>query len=147
MKLKAKISDITHADLVELFSTALYSSSWLGCNLDYNYPGVKKEDGDCYEDIIAKALLAGNSVELFDMYGTHEDDDNGSKLPHYFNDERECLCYSVSLGDIYKGLEKMMQDKHYCRYVVELMDSDDGDFDQPQAECIIQFILWGEVVY
>jgi hypothetical protein len=34
-----------------------------------------------------------------------------------------------------------------AKYVMNLINADDGDFDQPQAESIIQHILWGEEIY
>ena len=55
MKLKnnTEIIDITHDDLVNLFSTALYGSSYLSAEYDedfYNSIPNDKKEGDCYED-------------------------------------------------------------------------------------------------
>jgi hypothetical protein len=56
--------------------------------------------------------------------------------------------YTVSLKDIENGLSKMLDAGGLpAKYVMNLINADDGDFDQPQAESIIQHILWGEEIY
>ena len=73
MKLKnnVEIIDITHEDLVNLFSTALYGSSYLSAEYDkdfYNSIPKDKKEGDCFEDHIADVLLNGGEIYIYDAY-------------------------------------------------------------------------------
>ena len=69
MKTNLTISEITHKDLVNFFSTSLYGSTYL--EADYTNPSLK-EEGDCFEDVLAKNLLAGDSVVITDWYAEGE---------------------------------------------------------------------------
>ena len=73
MKIKnnVEIIDITHDDLVNLFSTALYGSSYLSAEYNkdfYNSIPADKKKGDCYEDHIADVLLNGGEIYIYDAY-------------------------------------------------------------------------------
>ena len=67
MKTQTIISELTHDDLVNLFSTALYGSSYLSSNYEDDVK-VDKNDDDCYEDVLAKILLSGGKVKITDYY-------------------------------------------------------------------------------
>lgn len=151
MKTIVKVSCITHDDLVNLFSTALYGSSWLGCEyrIDNNAKEVPAKDGDCYEDRIADVLLAGKKVELLDRYAEDESDHYNSAIPHHWDEDEDCMIYTITLKDIEDGLSRMLQSQGWsAKYVMALINADEeGDFDQPQAESIIQHILWKQEIY
>ena len=76
MKTKTIISDINFEDLVDLFSTALYGSHKFGAY--YNKSDYEKcpdkNDGDCYEDKLARILLNGGTVVVFDLYAEMDGD-------------------------------------------------------------------------
>lgn len=147
MKTRTIITDITHDDLVNLFSTALYGSTWCGCNYDsieyHNLPN--KSDDDCIEDKLAKLLLAGKTIELYDMYA--EDNNNFyGKLPHHWDNENKTMDYVVSLDDIKKGLQKAFKSNYASKYAQHLVD-EDLEFDYIEANALIQFIMFGEEIY
>lgn len=162
MKTKTTITEITHDDLVNLFSTALYGSSYLSA--DYTIQdrmSVDVSDGDCYEDIIAKILLSGKSIEVTDDYA--QGCSYGS-LPYRFNDKDDddsSVIYSVSLKSIKRGLERAAdgtfnagddewteQTKKSARVAFDsFMDEDRCDFDLVRADILMQIILFDEIIY
>jgi hypothetical protein len=149
MKIKTKITDITHDDLVNLLSTSLYGSHLLGA--DYNVEDYKSLDNvsenDSFEDKMAKILLAGKSIILADMYAEDADDFYG-KLPHRWDEENLTMDYEVTLNDIVKGIEKALNNGGWdAECAMNLINADDGDLDQPQAENLCQIIMFGTAVY
>lgn len=162
MKTKTTITEITHDDLVNLFSTALYGSSYLSA--DYTIDDRKSvdvSDDDCYEDIIAKILLSGKSVEVTDDYA--EGCSYGS-LPYRFQDKDDddsSVIYRVTLDDIKRGLERAAdgtfnagndewteRTKRSARVSFDsFMDEDACDFDLVRADILMQIILFDEIIY
>ena len=156
MKTKTTITELSHDDLVNLFSTALYGSSYLSA--DYTIEdrkSVNVSDGDCYEDIIAKILLSGKSVEVTDDYA--EGCSYGS-LPYRFQDkdnDDSSVIYRVTIKDIIRGLEMAAdgtfnadddewaeQTKRSARVSFDsFMDEDGCDFDLVRADILMQIIL------
>jgi hypothetical protein len=148
MKAEIKITDITHDDLVNLLSAASCGSSWLGLNYDsieyFELSQEQKYGDNCVEDKMASLLLAGKSVELYDMYSESEEDFYGT-LPHHYDDEGD-MFYTVTLKDIKKGLESAYTDSYGRKCINDLID-DGYDLDLPEAEYLIQIILFGEELY
>lgn len=149
MKIKTKITNVTHDDLVNLLSTAGYGSYWLGLNYD-SMDFLQLEDNekyDCVEDKMAALLLAGKSVELYDMYAEDADDFYG-KLPHSWDEENQTMDYTVTLKDIVKGIEKALSKGEYeARCAMDLIDEESYNLDQPEAEDLVQIVLFGEIIY
>ncbi len=148
MEVKTIVTNITHDDLVNLISTAGCGSSWL--DIDYNTEDYlkcpdRKED-DCIEDKIARILLNGGKVIFFDMCAD-EDDFNKSKLPHRWDDDNQWMGYIVTLDDIEEGLAKAASTKGYLGTYFQDLLNEDGNLDQPEAEALVQVILWGEQIY
>ena len=149
MKIKIQITDITHDDLVNLFSTALYGSSWLGCAYDRQayISSDLYDQNDCLEDRLAKIMLNGGRIEIIDHYAEDEDDIQGHVLKEiHWDDENDCMRYTISLDDIKKGLQLACKHDYAKTYVMNLYDQD-GSFDQIEAEALMQFIIFGEEVY
>lgn len=162
MKTKTTITELSHDDLVNLFSTALYGSSYLSA--DYTIEdrkSVNTSDDDCYEDIIAKILLSGKSIEVTDNYA--EGCSYGS-LPYRFqdkDDEDSSVIYRVTLDDIIRGLERAAdgtfnadddewteQTKRSARASFDsFMDKDKCDFDLVMADILMQIILFDAIIY
>lgn len=143
MKTKTTIVEITHDDLVDLFSTAVYGSEWLAIQAPEG-KGLAK-DGDCREDVWARTLLAGKSVIAWDCYA--EGVSYGS-LPHQHDKEGDSMGYTITLEDIKTGIQKCLDsDEEYLRDYVNDYIKGDGDMDLPEAEAIMQVIMFGEVVY
>lgn len=162
MKTKTTITELSHDDLVDLFSTALYGSSYLSA--DYTIEDRKSvdvSDGDCYEDIIAKVLLSGKSVEVTDDYA---DGCSYGSLPYRFQDKDDddsSVIYRVTLDNIIQGLERAAngtfnagndewteRTKKSARVSFDsFMDEDRCDFDLVRADILMQIILFDEVIY
>lgn len=144
MKLISAISKITHDDLVELFSTALYGCEIFVVDWPNDHPEIFKE-GDCIEDKLARCLLNDQHIIIGDRYS---DEVFYGDLPHRWDDENWCMDYTVKLADIEKGLNKALNYGGWPqKYVYNLCNADEGDFDYPQALCLLQFILFGEEIY
>ena len=148
MKTKTEIYDISHNDLVNLFSTALYGSSYLDCNyhVDDNDATVVFNEQDCFEDKIAKCLLSGKRVEMIDHYCEGSDDFYG-ELEHRYDKESGCMCYYLDLQVIKKGLEKMLNSGGWNAQYVMMIVNDDCSFDLVSADAIMQNIIFGEEIY
>lgn len=69
MKVHIKVTELNHANLVDILSTALYGCGWL--QVDYDTEFLKsipdeKKSGNCFEDHLADVLLNGGSIEFTD---------------------------------------------------------------------------------
>lgn len=150
MKTTTKIIEITKDDLVNLFSTGLYGSNIIGATYSHNvYEEYCEQDiQDCLEDKMAKVLLKGGKVFLFDEYAEDENDYYGT-LPKKWNEDDCEMMYTVTLKDIRKGLEKALNEggSYIQECVRNLMDDEGCNLDLPQAESILQYIMFGEVIY
>ena len=140
----SKVSDLTHDELVDLFSTATYGSSWM-CISAENARDLVKDD-DCREDVWAKALLAGREIVVSDYYAEGEKHGN---LPCVIDPlDGDCANYTVTLKDIEKGLKKCFNHKDaYIREHAEHFRAGKGDMDLIEAETIMQIIVFGEHIY
>lgn len=147
MKTKTIITEINQSDLVDLFSTATYGSSFFSVTKKKSdYYGTKLEDGkDCKEDTWAKVLLSGKPVFVLDFYSEEEAYGN---LPHEWDKKRGAMKYTVTLEDIKNGLQKAIDNGGWsAKCVFDLMNEDDTDFDLTEAEALLQIITFGEVIY
>lgn len=149
MKVKSTITNLTKGDLVNLISTASYGSQWL----DFQYDRTKCPDvrpNDCAEDIAAKILLAGETIEFVD-YNAEEPDEIYSSKAHY---EADAGIYPISLIDIANGLETALnggfrnasfsEEEEARESVLNLQT---GDLDNGEAETLMQIIMFNEIIY
>lgn len=152
MKAIVKIQEITHDELVDLFSTALTGSPNLGADYDAqfygNLPMDKKLKDVYFEDILATVLMNKGTIQILDLYSSGEDDFYG-KFPHKYisreNDpEKEynfdCMAYSVTLDDILSGIDTI-EKANTLQYIL------DGGGDIWDASNLIQEIVFGEIIY
>lgn len=149
MKIQTTISDISRETIVNLLSTAFFGSSYLSLSYDsVEYKQLPNADEyDCYERKCAKLLLAGKTIEVGDRYAEDETDFYGN-LPHEWDGDVYTMYYTVSLDDIRRGLENILNNhKEYAKYVNQLMDEDCAEFDLTSADCLIQFIVFGDYIY
>ena len=159
MKTITTIQQITHEDLVNLFSGALYGSPYLSV---YYEADVDYDADDCHEDIIAKILLNGGIVHLTDhradgaVYGD---------LHCRVDDEELDVTYDVSLSDIIYGLERAANgtfnagenDKCFPNWRERNIEQakrsfnafvwDEDAWDATNADYLMQIILFDEIVY
>lgn len=147
MKTNTIVTDITHENLVNLFSTSTYGSNWLmirSHRRDY-YGTPLEDDNDCREDKWAKILLNGGSVEAFDYYAEGE---SYGDLPHKIEeDDDECVHYTVTLKDIEKGIAKCIDLGGWEAECARHLISEPEQMDITEAEAIMQVIVFGEVIY
>ena len=156
MKTKSIIQELTQEDLVNLLCTATFGSYWLECYA-YDREGLEITDEDCLEDVWAKALLAGKEIECIDHYC--EDELYG---PHAVRiDEDGWGVYRISLQDIIDGLQKCAdgnfkadddeygeREKSWLRKCFNhFINNDSVEMDQPEAEALMQIIMFGELIY
>lgn len=156
MKTITTITDITHDDLVELLCTATYGSTWLDVwyNKDY-YMQNMYDDKDCLEDRWARMLLNGQTIVVQDHYAD-KNETYGHSQYCYWDKEKEVMCFPIDitiikygLGRIIDGLVKCNDEEKYWlkKAVLNLMHSEEGVFDLPQADAIMQAIMFDEIVY
>ena len=151
------IEEITHDDLVNLFSTSLYGSSYLTADYDEYAPEQYEEDS--FEDVLAKILLHGGAVQVTDHYA---EGCAYGKLAHTidkYNDE--CVTYTVTFADVVKGLtnaangtfklsgkkEYQEQDKKAAKVSFENLAEESLEFDLVRADILMQIILFDEIIY
>lgn len=149
MKIKVTITEISHDDLVDLISTAFTYSTFLVANYDsieYKQLPNADENNDCFEDKMAKLLLAGKSVEFGDRYAEDYSEFYG-KLPHKYDGVYGSMDYTVTLEDIKKGLQKALNKGGYSAECAMNLINADGNLDQLQAENLVQYIMFGELIY
>ena len=147
MKTRTIIEELSQEDLVNLFSTATYGSSWLDITAPETTGADIKED-DCLEDKWAKALLAGHKVKCFDYYAEGERYGN---LGGVIKKDGTAV-YFVGLEEIKKGLQKCLdgdiQDGgKWLKECVAHFMAGAGEMDQPEAEALMQVIMFNELIY
>lgn len=156
MKTQTKITELTKEDLSDLFSTAFYGSNYLSV---YYEAEVDYEDDDCHEDIMALILLNGGDIKVTDGYA---DGCHYGELPYQFNEDYDAT-YTLRLEDIIKGLEKsangtfnLRQDvgadyadrnREFGRRSFEAFAWNEKDWDVITADCLMQIILFDEIIY
>lgn len=143
MKVTHKITELSHDNLVTLFADAQVGT---GSNFTATYdhdewdkiPTDKKE-GDCWEDHLADMILNGKSITIIDVYADGED--NSCEGYGKINKSGDCE-FEISLDNI---LYEASKEGAY-RYA-ERVFGEDGDYDYWDAWNLIQYIIFGEVVY
>lgn len=149
MKTKTIITEITHEDIVNLLSTGIYGSHFLG--VDYSVEDYRKipnpDEYVCIEDKCAKLLLNGKSIVIFDMYAEDEEDFHG-KLYHSWDFDNATMDYTITLSDIKKGLQKAIDNGGWdAKCAFDLINDDSCDLDLTEAENLLQIITFGEAIY
>ena len=142
MKFEVTIKEMSHDELVDLFSTALYSNPAFGC--DYSkeeYYKVAKKD-DCYEDVIAKILLNGGKVEVIDRYS--ENGDEAYSENAYWDDCEEHFVYPINLHDVFKGLERASANEYDNKRFMAFINEESDMID---CDILLQYICYGKAIY
>lgn len=156
MKTQLTITELTKENLVDLFSTAFYGSSYL--EADYE-EAIEYNEEDCHEEILAEILLHGGAIKVTDYYA---DGCHYGNLKYQYNEDYDATYY-VTLEDIKKGLEKAANgtfnlrpdvndtfadgNKEFARRSFNAFAYDESEWDLTTADCLMQIILFDEVVY
>lgn len=137
MEIKTTIVTISREELVNLFATGLYGSSYLDADYKYNNDLANCE---CFEDKLAVSVLAGRSITFRDMYADSEVYGN---LPHTIHEDE--VTYEVTLEDIKKGLEKAAET---CPWAFRAFaDEDSPNWDYYAGDALLQTIVFGGLIY
>lgn len=153
-----KIKSLSHDDLVNFLSTALYGSSYLSAEYDKEFYNSIPEDqrhGDCYEDKMADVLLNGGTIYIFDNYSEGEGYGSPDDYEVITENGYEYTMYKLTLDKLIRGLEKcangtynVHDDSKYIKECFdEVADEEEGDYDLSMADSLMQVILFNELVY
>ena len=142
MKINVKITELNHDDLVTLFSAALYGNPAFNVNYTEEERNAVMLPDDCYEDIIARMLLAGMAIHVEDIYA---DDDEKYREDATWNPERETMVYDIDYNDVIEGLALAAINGEMER--VNRLATDDFAFDMIDADILLQYITFGEHIY
>ena len=138
MKTEIKVTSMTHDELVDLLSTALYGSQWFAASYDKNiYESLENKQGECFEDKLADMLLAGHKITITDV---EADGEKYSEKFVRFEGRYENAVYEVELKDF---LEVASTKTGYS--LIEDVLSGDGDYYT--ADSFLQRVVFGEEVY
>lgn len=145
MKTKIKVIELTHEEIVNIFSTANYNNSSLELSyadsMDDLAREVKKKWNDthgdtmCYEDKLAAILENGGTIAAIDVeeyeYGDY-DGEEPTKENHVYPITMQTLLDACSTEEGYSCAKRLLVDE-------------EGDLYD--AWNIIQIAMFGEVIY
>lgn len=156
MKTQLTITELTKEDLVNLFSTAFYGSSYLSA--DYE-EAIEYDEEDCHEEILAEILLNGGAIKVTDSYA---DGCHYGNLRYQYNEDYDATYY-VRFIDIMQGLERAAngtfnlrsdvgadfadRNAEFARRSFNAFAFDEQEWDLETADCLMQIILFNEIVY
>ena len=161
--------EITHDDLVMLFSTALYGDYTFSVYVDEQNKPLKEGEGDCYEDKLANVLLKGGYI----CVAVDEEADNDKKrvdnvskvlqIAEYTEESRSLYhgypvetiytpVYHIDMARIEQAFKEILSKKTTSKYSNDLYKNyeatfvdEDGDFYD--AWNIFQYIVFGDIIY
>ena len=143
MKTRITVTELSHEDLADILSTALYGCDYLQVDYDLKaweaIPSEKKE-GDCFEDRLADMLLNGHYIAITDLYA--EGQIYGLRkhpVPASVVEEVN-VTYCLSLEDL---LWACSSPRGY-ELVTETLS---GEGDYFTANNLLQIALFGEEIY
>ena len=143
MELEIKVKSMKQEDLVDFLSTALYGNG--NYRTEYNtgcYNSVcKVDEDDCFD----KVLLAGGDISIADMLSEDSACKYGDNPNAFWSEQAKAVIYPIKYDDIIKGLNKAAANG-YAMEVLALADGE-GDFDALDADSLLQFVLYGELIY
>lgn len=139
MKFEFKVTEITHDELVSIFSMLYTTNDFQFAYNKKNYAEIPedKRNGNCLEDKVADSLLNGFKVAITDTYA--EGEVYNENLEHEIDDDG-AVTYYVGLQDFLNGFSN----KDAMEHVKDLAEEND---DYITAYCLIQYVLFGEEIY
>lgn len=138
METKIKVTAMSHNELVDLLSTALYGSQWFAASYDKKiYESLDCVTGECFEDKLADMLLAGHKISITDI---EADGETHSDKFVRFEGRYDDAVYEVGLNDF---LEVASTPKGY-KLINEVLS---GEGDYYTADAFLQRVVFGEEIY
>jgi hypothetical protein len=152
MNIHAQVLNITQEDLVDLFSTAFYDSLNFCADAKAHIYDAHKEEGDCFEDVLAKVVLdakvADEKMRVYDL-NTEEGDEPTGNLT-YDKTKQGVIYYYVGMKEIVEGLQRAANSEDEAErkaFFAFLNREEDCDWDADCADILMQIIVFGEVIY
>lgn len=143
MKTRITVTELSHEDLVDILSTALYGCDYLSPDYNRNIwdqiPEDKKE-GHCYEDHLADMLLNGHYIAIADVYAEGQIYGKRKHRMPASVDEEGDVTYYLTLEDL---LWACSTPRGY-KLVTETLS---GEGDYFTANNLLQIALFGEEIY
>lgn len=143
MKTRITVTELSHEDLVDILSTALYGCDYLVVEYDRDIwrkiPKDKRKD-DCYEDHLADMLLNGHYIAITDCYAEGEVYKKRKHPMPASIDEDGAVTYCLALQDL---LWACSSPQGY-KLVTEVLSGEGGYFT---ANNLLQIALFGEIIY
>lgn len=128
MKTSFEIQELTHTELSDFLSTALYGSFWASAGYDESDKEsveIQSEyDEPCFEDILASLLLGGKTITIIDD-----------------EEEKE---YKLDLKTLLNGFNKVAKSEDYRHHVWNFITE---NYDYNDADIVLQFAIFGEETY
>lgn len=138
METEIKVTSISHNELVDLLSTALYGSQWFTASYDRKiYESLDCVTGECFEDKLADMLLAGHKISITDI---EADGEKHSDKFVRFEGRYDDAVYEVVLDDF---IEVASTKKGY-ELICDVLS---GEGDYYTADSFLQRVVFGEEIY
>lgn len=142
MKVSVKISGLSKEELVDFLSTALYGNPVFQAYVEDASRHLTQGE-TCYEDKLASALLKGGKIVIVDAEG--EEINGPAKGVDAKLDEEQAMAeYTIDLKAVQNGLKRALECFEPSAF--RLLEND-GSFDAFDADLLLQYIVFGEVVY
>lgn len=146
MKIEVKGIELTHENLVNLLSCAEQSNPAFSYGYRaYDYQPYEDE-GDDYEDKLAKVLLSGHRIFVFDHYAEDKTEFYG-ELKHVWKTADHCMRYEVDNKALIDGIEKAMNTSRGMQAFGNLIFDDGVQFDVEDADYLLQYCVFGDFIY
>lgn len=149
MEVQIKVTELNHANLVDILSTALFGCDWLEADYDSNFwksiPGDKKS-GHCFEDHLADVLLNGGTITLSDkeadgeLYKVRGVPCHLEKVDWWDAENYKIGVYTLNL----RALLKACSTPYGYELLTEVLS---GQGDYFTANNLLQIAIFGEVIY
>lgn len=149
-----KVVEISNQELADFLETALYGANDFSVEFDENFYAKipyeqKTEEFTCNK--CADILKYGGSIDITDCES--DNDDVFGNLPHKNTDWG--VSYTVTLEDIMSGIDRALNGTYKVSSFLESANVKDSanrivegeDYDQYDAQLIMQVILFDEVIY
>lgn len=143
MKTIVIVTELSHEDLVDILSTALYGCNYLSVDLDDPVYETIPEDqriGNCYEDIGADILLHGGCLKITDY---EADGELYTKRIH----KQGPYLDKVGRGVYFVSIEDILWACSTPRGYKLLTETLSGQGDYFTANSLLQIAMFGEEIY
>ena len=154
MKTRIKITEFGYYDIANLIAAAMYDNYLFSVSYDKNYYMAHYYNKDeNLEEVCATMLTNGHSIYVNNLGVKADENYAYEKIVSYYDEDKKAMVYEISAKDITDGLERAFNGECVCsdgersllmECVFNLLNN---TIDAPQAEMLIQVILFNEIIY